>query len=155
MDWINCILNIICLSNTWKRAKYSMSWRPVKRERVIQVITQSQAFIERIQVCLKATSSWVKSGKNGYYTPFINSYLTLCKNTLRSNFLGTTFVIYSHGRNPLKRDMANKKKDLPVREELGAVLYVRFIILYHVFFWPFCFRIQIFLELKVRERWRF
>lgn len=42
----------------------------------------------------------------------------------RSNFLGTTFVIYSHGRNPLKREMAGKKKDLPVREELGAVLYV-------------------------------
>ncbi|KAG1138492.1 hypothetical protein G6F37_010412 [Rhizopus arrhizus] len=42
---------------------------------------------------------------------------------VRSNFLGTTFVIYSHGRNPLKREMAGKKKDLPVREELGAVLY--------------------------------
>ncbi|CAO3658579.1 unnamed protein product [Rhizopus stolonifer] len=40
---------------------------------------------------------------------------------VRSNFLGTTFVIYSHGRNPLK--MAVKKKDLPIREELGAVLY--------------------------------
>lgn len=42
----------------------------------------------------------------------------------RSNFLGTTFVIYSHGKNPLKREMTMKKKDLPIREELGAVLYV-------------------------------
>ncbi|RCH95029.1 hypothetical protein CU097_013983 [Rhizopus azygosporus] len=42
---------------------------------------------------------------------------------VRSNFLGTTFVIYSHGKNPLKREMAGKKKDLPIREELGAVLY--------------------------------
>jgi hypothetical protein len=38
--------------------------------------------------------------------------------------LGTTFVIYSHGKNPLKKELAGKKKDLPIREELGAVLYV-------------------------------
>ncbi|KAI8373623.1 Tub protein [Choanephora cucurbitarum] len=42
---------------------------------------------------------------------------------VRSNFLGTTFVTYSHGRNPLKREMTARKKDLPVREELCAVLY--------------------------------
>ncbi|GAA5799860.1 tubby protein-like protein [Helicostylum pulchrum] len=42
---------------------------------------------------------------------------------VRSNFLGTTFVIYSHGKNPLKKELATKKKDLPIREELGAVLY--------------------------------
>lgn len=49
---------------------------------------------------------------------------TCSKVVVRSNFLGTTFVIYSHGKNPLKREMAGKKKDLPIREELGAVLYV-------------------------------
>ncbi|KAG9302786.1 hypothetical protein G9A89_009563 [Geosiphon pyriformis] len=40
---------------------------------------------------------------------------------VRSNFLGTAFSIYSHGRNPLKKEpnLAN----LPVREELGAVVY--------------------------------
>jgi hypothetical protein len=43
----------------------------------------------------------------------------------RSNFLGTTFVTYSHGKNPVKREMTTKKKDLPIREELGAVLYVK------------------------------
>ncbi|KAF7722792.1 Tubby- protein 3 [Apophysomyces ossiformis] len=43
---------------------------------------------------------------------------------VRSNFLGTTFVIYSHGRNPMKKEgLTSKKSDLPVREELGAVLY--------------------------------
>lgn len=43
----------------------------------------------------------------------------------RSNFLGTTFVIYSHGRNPMKKEgLTSKKLDLPIREELGAVLYV-------------------------------
>ncbi|OAD73645.1 tubby transcription factor, C-terminal [Phycomyces blakesleeanus NRRL 1555(-)] len=41
---------------------------------------------------------------------------------VRSNFLGTTFVIYSHGRNPFNSN-GSEKNDLPVREELGAVLY--------------------------------
>ncbi|KAI8141854.1 hypothetical protein BJV82DRAFT_164974 [Fennellomyces sp. T-0311] len=44
---------------------------------------------------------------------------------VRSNFLGTTFVIYSHGRNPLKKEAEAGKSELPVREEMGAVLYVR------------------------------
>ncbi|CDH59517.1 tubby protein homolog [Lichtheimia corymbifera JMRC:FSU:9682] len=42
---------------------------------------------------------------------------------VRSNFLGTTFVIYSHGRNPTRKENDPTKNDLPVREELGAVLY--------------------------------
>ncbi|KAI8985191.1 tubby C-terminal-like domain-containing protein [Pilobolus umbonatus] len=42
---------------------------------------------------------------------------------VRSNFLGTTFAIYSHGRNPLRRESNNQKKGLSVREEMGAVLY--------------------------------
>ena len=45
----------------------------------------------------------------------------------RSNFLGTTFVIYSHGKNPMKKEGENGKGELPVREEMGAVLYVRII----------------------------
>ncbi|GAA5811186.1 hypothetical protein MFLAVUS_004617 [Mucor flavus] len=39
---------------------------------------------------------------------------------VRSNFLVTTFVVYSYGRNSLKREMAIKKKVLPIREELGC-----------------------------------
>ncbi|KAI9491595.1 tubby C-terminal-like domain-containing protein [Zychaea mexicana] len=42
---------------------------------------------------------------------------------VRSNFLGTTFVIYSHGRNPMKKDIDASKSELPIREEMGAVLY--------------------------------
>ncbi|KAG0209183.1 hypothetical protein BGX28_010470 [Mortierella sp. GBA30] len=66
---------------------------------------------------------------------------------LRSNFLGTAFNVYSNGRNPFsggenhnlqndnttpqmsaaevekKRMKDNKNKNLPVRQELGAVIY--------------------------------
>ncbi|CAO3622629.1 unnamed protein product [Cunninghamella echinulata] len=41
---------------------------------------------------------------------------------VRSNFIGTSFVLYSHGVHPDKKE-EGAKKDLPVREELGAVLY--------------------------------
>ncbi|KAI8073338.1 tubby C-terminal-like domain-containing protein [Gongronella butleri] len=41
---------------------------------------------------------------------------------VRSNFLGTSFSLYSHGAHPDKKESA-KKQQLPVREELGAVLY--------------------------------
>ncbi|CAG8512038.1 10412_t:CDS:10, partial [Acaulospora colombiana] len=46
------------------------------------------------------------------------------KNTVgkvRSNFLGTAFVIYSNGKNPFKREP--ELTDHPIREELGAVVY--------------------------------
>lgn len=66
--------------------------------------------------------NWVKLGKFKGLSSFL---LSLANNIYsRSNFLGTTFVIYSHGKNPVKREMTTKKKDLPIREELGAVLYV-------------------------------
>lgn len=71
---------------------------------------------------------------------------------VRSNFLGTTFVIYSHGKNPSKREMTGKKKDLPIREELGAVLYVS---KHHFVAWmalTFLARIPISLGLKGLER---
>ncbi|KAI7854729.1 tubby C-terminal-like domain-containing protein [Circinella umbellata] len=42
---------------------------------------------------------------------------------VRSNFLGTTFVIYSHGKNPMKKEGEAGKGELPIREEMGAVLY--------------------------------
>ncbi|CAO3646541.1 unnamed protein product [Cunninghamella blakesleeana] len=41
---------------------------------------------------------------------------------VRSNFIGTSFVLYSHGVHPDKKE-EGAKKDLPIREELGAVLY--------------------------------
>ncbi|CAH1758540.1 6868_t:CDS:2 [Entrophospora sp. SA101] len=37
---------------------------------------------------------------------------------VRSNFLGTAFVIYSHGKNPFKHEPDST--DLPLREELGS-----------------------------------
>ncbi|CAG8640321.1 1807_t:CDS:2 [Paraglomus brasilianum] len=40
---------------------------------------------------------------------------------VRSNFLGTAFAIYTNGRNPLKREP--ELAHLPIREELGAVVY--------------------------------
>ncbi|CAG8515838.1 2967_t:CDS:2 [Funneliformis caledonium] len=40
---------------------------------------------------------------------------------VRSNFLGTAFAIYSNGRNPFKREPESTA--LPIREELGAVVY--------------------------------
>ncbi|CAG8545327.1 12616_t:CDS:2, partial [Ambispora leptoticha] len=40
---------------------------------------------------------------------------------VRSNFLGTAFTIYSQGRNPFKREQISA--DVPLREELGAVVY--------------------------------
>ncbi|GBC08982.1 hypothetical protein RclHR1_08520008 [Rhizophagus clarus] len=40
---------------------------------------------------------------------------------VRSNFLGTAFAIYSKGRNPFKRE--SESSNLPIREELGAVVY--------------------------------
>ncbi|CAG8454518.1 10540_t:CDS:2 [Acaulospora morrowiae] len=40
---------------------------------------------------------------------------------VRSNFLGTAFVIYSNGKNPFKREP--ELEDFPIREELGAVVY--------------------------------
>lgn len=42
---------------------------------------------------------------------------------VRSNFLGTSFCIYSHGTHPDKQGSSGNK-ELPIREELGAVLYV-------------------------------
>ncbi|KAI8596162.1 hypothetical protein EDD21DRAFT_13986 [Dissophora ornata] len=62
---------------------------------------------------------------------------------LRSNFLGTAFHVYSNGRNPFsngekasnmgnsnlsamekeKHEMKKENKNLPVRQELGAVIY--------------------------------
>ncbi|SAM00438.1 hypothetical protein [Absidia glauca] len=41
---------------------------------------------------------------------------------VRSNFLGTSFCIYSHGTHPDKQGSGGNK-ELPIREELGAVLY--------------------------------
>ncbi|CAO3597577.1 unnamed protein product [Absidia cylindrospora] len=42
---------------------------------------------------------------------------------VRSNFLGTSFVLYSHGTHPDKKKEQDSSKDLDTREELGAVLY--------------------------------
>ncbi|RUS19378.1 tubby C-terminal-like domain-containing protein [Endogone sp. FLAS-F59071] len=45
---------------------------------------------------------------------------------VRSNFLGTNFVVYSLGRNPFKDDArppTGGKTSEPLREELGAVIY--------------------------------
>ncbi|KAI8636584.1 tubby C-terminal-like domain-containing protein [Parasitella parasitica] len=67
------------------------------------------------------TSYYTITGIYREDTSVPEGYVELGK--VRSNFLGTTFVIYSHGKNPVKREMTTKKKDLPIREELGAVLY--------------------------------
>ncbi|CAG8786003.1 26934_t:CDS:2, partial [Racocetra persica] len=40
---------------------------------------------------------------------------------VRSNFLGTAFVMYSNGRSPFKREP--ELADMQIREELGAVVY--------------------------------
>ncbi|RUP06154.1 Tub family-domain-containing protein [Jimgerdemannia flammicorona] len=45
---------------------------------------------------------------------------------VRSNFLGTNFIVYSLGRNPFKDDAGTppgKPSNEPLREELGAVVY--------------------------------
>ncbi|KAI7897827.1 Tub family-domain-containing protein [Cokeromyces recurvatus] len=67
------------------------------------------------------TSYYTITGIYRENTSVPEGYVELGK--VRANFLGTTFVTYSHGKNPMKKEMTIKKKDLPIREELGAVLY--------------------------------
>ncbi len=43
---------------------------------------------------------------------------------LRSNFMGTEYQIYDHGKNPKNQDpFFDEKNEDPVRSELGAILY--------------------------------
>ncbi|KAL1918023.1 uncharacterized protein VTP21DRAFT_3289 [Calcarisporiella thermophila] len=42
---------------------------------------------------------------------------------LESNFLGTSFVIYSNGRNPFKAAVSREEEKIPIREELGVITY--------------------------------
>ncbi|RIA82286.1 Tub family-domain-containing protein [Glomus cerebriforme] len=65
-----------------------------------------------------------KKSKSSHYV-ITTDRLDVAKSVVgkvRSNFLGTAFAIYSNGRNPFKREP--DLSDLPVREELGAVVYV-------------------------------
>ncbi|ORX61409.1 Tub-domain-containing protein [Hesseltinella vesiculosa] len=80
------------------------------------------------------TAKKQRKSQTSYYTIFGNihnvdqehpgAYITNEKTLgkVRSNFLGTSFSLYSHGNHPEKKTDISKK-DLPLREELGAVLY--------------------------------
>ncbi|KAI8341649.1 tubby C-terminal-like domain-containing protein [Chlamydoabsidia padenii] len=83
------------------------------------------------------TAKKQRKSQTSYYTitgtvHLVNSnqpgaYLTeeIVLGKVRSNFLGTSFCIYSHGTHPDKKKEqgSNSNKELPIREELGAVLY--------------------------------
>ncbi|KAF0347940.1 Tub-domain-containing protein [Gigaspora margarita] len=67
-----------------------------------------------------------KNSKNSHYvitTSRLDSAASSKKivGKVRSNFLGTAFVMYSNGRSPFKREP--ELSDMQLREELGAVVY--------------------------------
>ncbi|CAG8501900.1 11004_t:CDS:2 [Racocetra fulgida] len=67
-----------------------------------------------------------KNSKNSHYvitTARLDSAVSSKKivGKVRSNFLGTAFVMYSNGRSPFKREP--ELADMQIREELGAVVY--------------------------------